>query len=162
MSADAITTSAYRAALDAHDPEALAAACTPDVVFNSPITSSIRFEGAGELADLFRNVLQVYDEFRCVGELGDDETRVVHLQARIGSQQLDEMQILRLDGWDKVREITMFVRPLPGLTTLAAGIGPRLARRRSRWRAALMAAFTRPLALMTRMGDKPVSRLARS
>jgi hypothetical protein len=162
MSAGAVDVSAYRAALDAGDPAALAEACTPDVVFNSPITATVRFEGADEFADLFRSVLEVYDELRCVDEVGTDEMRVLRLRARIGPQELDEVQILRLDGWGQVQEITMFVRPLPGVTALAAGLGPLLARRRSRWRAALLAALTRPLAAATRVGDRAAARLVQS
>jgi hypothetical protein len=153
--------SAWAAALDARDPDALVQACSPEVVFHSPITTSVGFEGPEEVSDLFRSVLEVYDDLRLVGEHGDDTPRIVHLHARIGRQELDEVQIVQLDGAGRAREVTMFVRPLPGLTTLAAGIGPLLARRRSRTRAVLLAAFTRPLALMTRSGDKRLARLAR-
>jgi SnoaL-like domain len=152
----------YRAAIDARDPAALAEACTPDVVFNSPITSSVRFEGREELAELFRSVLEVYDDLRCMDELGNgDEMRVLHLRARIGPQELEEVQLLRLDGRGQVREIAMFVRPLPGLTALAAALGPRLARRHSRWRAVLVAALSRPLAAATRIGERTGARLVK-
>jgi hypothetical protein len=161
MSTSATEVSPYRAALDARDPAALAEACTPDVVFNSPITSLVRFEGREEFAELFRTVLEVYDEFRCVDELGSGDTRVVHLHARVGGQGLDEVQIVRLDGSGKVREVTMFVRPLPGLAALTAALGPRLARRRSAWRGALLAALSRPLATMTRLGDRIGTRLVK-
>jgi SnoaL-like domain len=153
--------SPYRAAIDAQDPEALAAACAPDLVFHSPITSTIRFEGPAEMAKLYRTVLEVYDEQHCVAEFGTDDTRLVHLHARIGRQELDEVQILRLNDEGQVREITMYVRPLPGLTGLGAALAPRLARRRSRWRATLLAAMLRPLATATRMGDKTGARLVR-
>ena len=161
MSVEAAERSPYRAALEAQDPAALAEACAPDVVFHSPITSQIRFEGRDELAELFRNVLEVYDDFRFVDEFGTGDTRTVNLHARIGRQELDEVQIVRLDDSGKVREITMFVRPLPGLTTLLAGIGPRLARQRSGWRALAVSAMSRPLAAMTRAGDKPGARLVK-
>jgi hypothetical protein len=157
----AVEKSAYRAAAEAQDAAALAEACTPDVVFNSPITSLLRFEGREEFADLVTTVLDVYDEFRVVDEYDAGGVRVLHLHARVGSQELDEVQLLRLDDTGKVREITMFIRPLPGLTTLTAALGPRLARKRSRWRAALVAALSRPLAFMTRMGDKTGTRLVR-
>jgi hypothetical protein len=155
----ATEASAYRAAAAARDPDALAAACTEDVVFNSPITSSVRFEGREEFADLVRTVFGVYDEFRVMDEYDGGDVRVIHFNARVGWQELDEVQLLRLDDSGKVREITMFVRPLPGLTTLTAALGPRLARKRARWRAVLVAALSRPLAFMTRAGDKAGTRL---
>lgn len=154
-----VAASPYRAALDARDPDMLAAACTPDVVFNSPITSRVRIQGPGEFADLFRSVLEVYDEFRCVDELGTGDTRVVQLRARVGRQELEEVQIVRLDEAGRVREVTMFVRPLAGLAAVTAALAPRLAGRRSRWRGVLMAALSRPLAVMTRVGDRAGARL---
>jgi hypothetical protein len=161
MSTSAVAVSPYRAALEARDPDRLADACAQDVVFNSPITSGVRIEGARGFADLFRSVLEVYDEFECVDELGAGDTRTVQLRARVGRQELEEVQIVRLDDAGKVREVTMFVRPLPGLAALTAALAPRLARRRSRWRALLVAVMTRPLALMTRFGDKAGARLVR-
>jgi predicted SnoaL-like aldol condensation-catalyzing enzyme len=151
--------SPYRAAIDAHDPEALAAACAPDLVFHSPITSTIAFEGRDEMANLYRAVLEVYDEQHCVAEYESGDTLVVHLHARVGKQELDEVQILRLNGEGKVSEITMYVRPLPGLTALMAALAPKLAP--SRWRAGLLAGMSRPLATATRLGDKTGARLVR-
>lgn len=160
MSTNATEVSPYRAAIDAQDPEALAAACAPDLVFHSPITSTIHFEGPAEMANLYRTVLEVYEEQRCIGEFGADDTRLIHLRARIGRQELDEVQILRLNEQGQVREITMYVRPLPGLTLLAAALAPRLAR--SSWRSALLAVMLRPLAIATRLGDKTGARLVRT
>jgi SnoaL-like protein len=159
MSTDTTAISEYRAAIDAHDPEALAAACAPDLVFHSPITSTIQFEGRDEMLNLYRTVLEVYDEQHCVAEYESGNTLVVHLHARIGNQELDEVQILRMNEQGKVREITMYVRPLPGLTALMAALAPKLAR--SRWRAGVLAAMSRPLATMTRLGDKTGARLVR-
>jgi len=46
-----------------------------------------------------------------------------------------------------------------GLTALMAGLGPRLARRQSRSKAAAAALMTRPLAALTRSGDKVAVKL---
>jgi SnoaL-like protein len=159
MSTDTTAISEYRAAIDAQDPEALAAACAPDLVFHSPITSTIQFEGRDEMLNLYRTVLEVYDEQHCVAEYESGHTLVVQLHARIGDQELDEVQILRMNEQGKVREITMYVRPLPGLTALMAALAPKLAG--SRWRAGVLAAMSRPLATMTRLGDKTGARLVR-
>jgi hypothetical protein len=157
----ATEVSAYRAAIDAQDPEALGASCAPNLVFHSPISSTIQFEGREEMVNLYRTVLEVYDEQHCLGEYGTGDTRIVHLYARIGDQELDEVQILRLNDEGQVREITMYVRPLPGLTRLAAALAPRLARQRSPWRAALLGPMLRPLAAATRLGDRTGARLVR-
>jgi len=145
--------------MEARDPAALAAACTPDVAFNSPISMRVRFEGRQQFADLFRSVLEVYDDIRCVGEHESGTTSVLHLHARVGFEELDEIQLLRLDDQGRVREITMFVRPLPGLAALTAALPSRLVRRRSRAGAVLVALMTRPLAAATRIGDRLGARL---
>jgi hypothetical protein len=152
-----LAPSPYRAAVDACDPAALAAACAPDLVFHSPISNAARFQGPAEIERLYRTVLEIYDEQHLVAEYRSGDTLVVHLQARIGSQEMDEIQVLRLNDEGKVYDITMYVRPLPGLTRLAATLAPRLAP--SPWRALLVAMMLRPLAFITRVGDRLGVRL---
>ena len=157
-----MTTTAYRAAIDAHDPPALGAACTPDVVFRSPISNSAHFEGRAALESLYRTVHAVYDQRDCVAEHRDGDTVFLLFRARVGRQELDEVQVLRLNEEDLVREITMYVRPLPGLTRLTAALAPRLAAPHGRWRALLLAGMLRPLAFITRAGDRTGARLAKA
>jgi hypothetical protein len=49
--------------------------------------------------------------------------------------------------------MTMFFRPLPGLTALTARLTPRLAAQQGRARSLALAAMTRPVAALTRAGD---------
>jgi SnoaL-like protein len=153
LGADAVTESRYSAAIEARDLVALAEACTPDVVFHSPMTSSAPFVGHDEVAELFSSVLDLYDELQCIEEFGTDERRVVHLRARIGRRELHEVQILHLDGWEQVREITAFARPSPGVTALAAGPGPRTGHRCQAW--SRLAVARRPL--LRRLSAIPIS-----
>ena len=152
-----LAPSPYRAAVDAKDPAALAAACAPNLVFHSPISNAARFEGPGEIERLYRTVLGVYDDQELVAEYAVGDTLVVHLRAWIDGTEMDEIQVLRLNDQGKIYDITMYVRPLPGLTLLASRLAPRLAP--SRWRAILLTLMLRPLALMTRFGDRIGVRL---
>ena len=151
------TRSDYWLAVEAEDPKALAAACAPELVFHSPISNLARFQGQADIERLYRTVLEVYDEQHLVAEYRSGDTLVVQLMARIGSQELDEVQVMRLNDEGKVYDTTMYVRPLPGLTLLAAALAPKLAP--SRWRALLLTLMLRPLALMTRFGDRLGVRL---
>jgi hypothetical protein len=45
-------------------------------------------------------------------------------QARVGSQPFEEAQLLRLDDEARIKEITLFGRPMPALTTLMITLGP--------------------------------------
>jgi hypothetical protein len=154
MSVAVAQVSPYRAAQEAKDSDALAAACSPDVVFNSPITKRTRFSGRDQVRELFRVVLDVYEEVEVLEELDcGHNIRVMRFRGRIGKQELDQVQLLRLDDDGRVWEITMYVRPLAALTALTAALGPVLARRHARWRGAAVAAMSRPLARMVAAGD---------
>ena len=61
--------------------------------------------------------------------------------------------LVRLDERASVTEMTMFFRPLPGLTALTARLTPRLAAQRGLMRALAVAAMTRPVAALTSRAD---------
>ena len=149
-----------RVAFEAGDLDGVAEALAPDVVLLSPVTSSFRFAGRDEVAALLGIVRDVFEELRYVEEFGDGAVRALVFQARVNGQQLEGTDILRLDEMGRVREIRVFIRPLPGLTALTAALAPRLARETGRARAAAVAGMVRPLAAMTRLTDVPGSRLA--
>jgi hypothetical protein len=146
--------------LKARDFDGVAAALAPDVVLYSPITSAIRFEGRDKVTSLLRTVREVVEELEYVHDFGDGNQHILVFRARAGGRQIEGTDVLRLDHEGRAREITVFVRPLAGLTAFTATLAPRLARQRGRGRSALVAAIARPLALMTRIGDGPTARLA--
>jgi hypothetical protein len=65
---------------------------------------------------------------------------------------------MRLDDAGTVREFTAFFRPLPGVATLAAALGPSVAPTRPR--ALVIRALASPLAAAIRLGERIVPRLA--
>jgi hypothetical protein len=152
---------AFRRAFEARDMTALADALAPEVVLHSPITSSFRFEGRDEVAALLETVSGVFEDFHYLHEFGDADGDVGALvfAARVGGQQLQGTDILRFDEQGRVSEIRVFVRPLAGLTAFARELAPRLARRRGRAPAFAVARMLGPVALGTRLGDVPASRL---
>jgi SnoaL-like protein len=148
-----------RVAFEARDFEGVARALSPDVVLHSPITSSFRFEGRDEVASLLETVRGVVDDLHYLDDVGDTGVRAIVFGARVGGQRIEGTDVLRLDEQGRVREIRVFVRPLAGLTAFGAALAPRLARRRGRMRAFAVARMLGPVALMTRLGDVPASRL---
>lgn len=54
-----------------------------------------------------------------------------------------------------------YIRPLPGLTAVMAGLGPRVARERGRMVSVAIRAMTAPLAFFTRVGDRIAVRVAK-
>jgi hypothetical protein len=159
-SAGAATTRRFREAFEAADLEGVLSTLSPDVVLNSPITTSGAFFGLDELRSLMTALFDTLEDVEHFEDFGDEETRCLASRARVGRQALTESFLVRLDDEARIREITVFIRPLPGLTALLAGLGPRLARRRGPAYAAAMAAMSKPLAIVTRTGDKTGARLA--
>jgi hypothetical protein len=144
---------AYREAGEARDLDALMNALTPDVVFHSPLSATARFAGQRDLRRLFGVVLGAVSDMRYHTDVGDDRTRMVAATARVGRQEIEEAALLTLNEDGLVEEITMWVRPLPGLTALMAAIGTGLAKGRPGL-PLLVGAAVKPLHALTRAGDR--------
>jgi hypothetical protein len=151
---------AYRAAAEAHDVPAMLACMAPDVTLKSPITDRFAFSGHAQMRDLLEDVYSVIEDVRYLADAGDARTRLLTLEGRVRGQRLDEAMLVTLDDEGLITRMELFVRPLPGLTALAATLGPRVARRRSRTRALAVRTMIAPLAFMTRHGEGAGSRLA--
>lgn len=94
-------------------------------------------------------------------EVGDDSTRALFHHGRCGREDLEEAQLLRFDENGLITELTLFGRPLPAATEIMGRIGPLLLRKQGRPAAArLVAALTKPLAVVTRLGEKHIVPLA--
>lgn len=144
---------AYREAGEAGDLDALMATLAPDAAFHSPLSATARFTGERDLRELFGVVLGVVSGMRYHTDVGDDRVRMLAATARVGRQELEESALLRFGEHGLVEEITLWVRPLPGLTALMAAIGTGLARGR-RGLPLLVGAATGTLHAMTRAGDR--------
>jgi hypothetical protein len=154
-------TAAYRAAAEAHDVDGMLACMAPGVVLASPITDAFSFEGREQMRVLLEDVFAVMEDVRYSVDAGDARTRLLRLSGRIGGQRLDEAMVVWLDDDGLIERLELYVRPLPGLTAMAAALGPRVAARHSRPRALVVRAMMAPLALMTRRGEGLGARLAR-
>lgn len=151
----------FPAAVVAGDLAAITDTITEDVVLISPITSRLRFEGRDEVTELMSVVLETFEDIQVFEEFGAGDRRAVAWRAHIGDQGMEGTDILLLNEEGKVREIRLFIRPLPGLATATAALASRLARRRSKTRGAAMAAIVRPLAFAIRRGEAIAPRLVR-
>jgi hypothetical protein len=82
-------------------------------------------------------------------------------RARIDGQPIEWVDHLRLGPDGRIRELTVFFRPLPGTASALRVMGAGLSRPRSPVRAALISVLSRPLGFMTRAGDGIGARLVR-
>ena len=146
---------ALRAAGESGDADAVAALLAPDVVFHSPITARIRFEGKEEVAALHRDIFAVLKDLDTTDPLALGDTRSFSFRARVRGVELEAMVLVRFNEQGQIVEFKVFARPLAALATLFAALPPRVsARRRGRLWGALAAVLTRPLALALRTADR--------
>jgi ketosteroid isomerase-like protein len=158
----ATTVARWRAAGERGDVDAAAACLSSDIVLSSPLTEQFRFEGPDQLRDFLASAFTAVEDIRFHTETGQGDTYALVYRARVGGQPFEEAQLLRLDDEARIREITLFGRPMPALTALMISAGSELARRQGRRGvAALMRASAAPVHAMVTFGDRRVVPLTR-
>jgi len=154
-SPDQSTTAArYRRAAEAHDIEGMLDTLAPDIVLRSPITDRVVFQGRDEIRELLQSVFATIHDIRYFADVGDRRSRALFDRAIVNGQPLEQATRIELDADERIREITLFFRPLPGLATLTAELVPRVARKHGRFRATMARLLLAPLGLATRIGDR--------
>ncbi len=152
----------FRAAMEARDLRAVVDSFAPDAVLHSPFTAKLTFTGRDQIGAVTKVILDVFDDLQYTEELRGENAAFLVSRAKVGGQDIEIVDDMRLGPDGKIRELTVFFRPLPAtaaaLRLVAAGLG----RRKSPARAAVISALTRPLAFMTRTGDGIGVRLVRS
>src|SRR5947208_5875423 len=150
---------ALRAAGESGDADALAELLAPDVVFHSPLTDRVLFEGRDEVVALHRDIFAVLEVIDTTEPLALGDTRSFTFRARVRGVELEAMNLLRFNEQGQIADYKIFIRPLPGLATLFAALPPRVsARRRGRLKGALAALLARPLAFALRTADRLTPR----
>jgi SnoaL-like domain len=109
---------AFRAAVEAKDLAAAGDVLADDVVFRSPVVFK-PYEGSEAVLVVLGAVVQVFEDFRYTGQAESDELAVLMFATRVGDRELEGVDILRFDEDDRVRELTVMVRPMSGVHALA-------------------------------------------
>jgi hypothetical protein len=151
------TITAWRTAGENGDATAAAACLAPEVEMISPLTAQFRFHGPAQVTDVLASAFEVIHDIRYHTEVGADDTWALFYHGMARREPVEEAQLLRLNGQGLIREITFFGRPLPALTEVMAGIGPRLLRRqRQPGLARLVGLATAPLNALTKLGERTI------
>jgi ketosteroid isomerase-like protein len=155
------TAAAWRAAIESGDAAAATACLAPDVQVISPLTAEFRFSGPAQVGDMLAAAYEVIKDIRVHTEVGTGDTRALFFYASVAGQPLEEAQLLRFDEAGRIRELTLFGRPLPAGTAVMARIGPKLLRRPGRpGMGRLIGIAVAPIAALTRLGEKRLVPLA--
>ncbi len=112
--------SSFRKAVEARDPEAMAATLAENVVFRSPVAFK-PYPGKAITAAILRGVLRVFEDFRYVRELtgGEGRDHALVFEARIGDVRVEGCDFLHLDETGLIDEFTVMVRPLSAAQALS-------------------------------------------
>jgi hypothetical protein len=148
-------------AMRERDYATVADSLAPDVVIHSPITDSIRFRGRDDALAVLKIVSEAMEGLEHHDLVGADDVWTQRFRVRVRGRLLEGMDLLRFDEAGRLRELTVFIRPLPGLTALAAAVAPGVGRRRGRLTAIALRLLVEPLAAMTRQGDRLIGWLLR-
>jgi ketosteroid isomerase-like protein len=114
----------FRTAVEAADPDAMAALLADDVVFTSPVAFK-PYEGKAITAAILRGVFRVFEDFRYVREVSsaDGRDHVLEFEATVDGKAVNGADFLRLDDTGKIADFKVMVRPLSAANALAAAMG---------------------------------------
>jgi SnoaL-like domain len=125
MSAPAPTT--FERAVDAKDIGALTELLAPDVAFRSPVVYRA-YEGRELVSAVLGAASRVFEDFEYVQRFHSDDRAALIFKARVGSRNVEGLDLVRFDEDGMVSELTVMVRPMSGVHALAEAMGEELER----------------------------------
>jgi len=117
--------SAFRTAVESGDIAQLIALLAEDVEFRSPAVYA-PYRGREAAAEVLRAVFEVCEEFAYTSEIRDGDREILMFTAKVGDREIQGCDFIRFDGEGRVRELTVMMRPLSGLTAVVEGVGAYL------------------------------------
>jgi SnoaL-like domain len=119
-------THSFRAAVEAHDLDALTATLAPDVVLHSPVTFH-PYAGRETVGTLLGLIAGTFEDLRYTDEFqSPDGVQALVFRTRVGDRELEGLDLLRLGADGLIADLTVMLRPLSGLVALAQAIGPKV------------------------------------
>lgn len=119
--------SAFREAVESRDLVAIGALLADDVVFRSPVAHK-PYEGKKITAAILANVIEVFEDFHYVRELGDDAGHALVFEAKVDGLQITGCDFLVLNDNGLITDFMVMVRPLKAAHALADAMGARFDR----------------------------------
>ncbi|THA57603.1 nuclear transport factor 2 family protein [Streptomyces sp. A1136] len=139
------TADRFRSAVDSRDLASLGELFTEDVRLNSPVKFA-PFEGKAMVLALFGVLLRTFEDFRYVGRLdgtaeagapetaatpteaaeaaesAEDPASVLVFRATVNGKQIHGIDLLHLDADERIKGITVMVRPQSAVQALGEAV----------------------------------------
>jgi len=116
---------AFRAAVESADAGVIAAALAPEVTFRSPAVHA-PYVGRETVQVVLAAVVQVFEEFHYVDTITEGAREMLRFQARVGSRDVDGVDIVTYDDRGLVSELTVMIRPLSALNAVREAMAAQL------------------------------------
>lgn len=115
----------FRRAAEAKDVDLMMETLREDVVLHSPILFR-GFEGREIVGQVLTHVAATLEDLHYVNELADENTVALRFKARVEDLELEGIDFLELDEDGRVKELTVFMRPMSALTRFNERMAERL------------------------------------
>jgi hypothetical protein len=107
------------------NPEILDQILTDDVKFHSPFVWKPK-EGKAITIAILTTVTKVFEDFKYVREIIDEENASLEFEAKIGELTLRGVDLMKFDSDGKIIDFEVMVRPANALQALGMEMGRRL------------------------------------
>jgi hypothetical protein len=119
--------SAFRAAVESKDFDALEATLSPDVVFRSPVVFS-PYEGRDAVAGLLRVVGTVLaPKLTYQWQVREGDREVLCFRSQVGARDVEGVDLIRYGDDGLVAELVVMMRPASALAAVRDAVGALLA-----------------------------------
>ena len=115
----------YTAALERWDAERIVATLADDVVIRVAVHDA-PMRGKDIARFLFGVLAEELGPLRPSGEIVEGTRAVVLFDTTIGERRAQGLNVIELDDSGRIRELTVFFRPLESLAAIAEAVGRRM------------------------------------
>ena len=107
----------FRAAVENRDLEAMGACLADEVRFFSPVAFQ-PFESREVVTAVLGFVMENFEDFEYVDELGDGKSHMLRFRARVGDREVEGVDLLEENADGLVERFTVMLRPLSALMAM--------------------------------------------
>jgi limonene-1,2-epoxide hydrolase len=115
----------FRAAVEARDHDAMIATLAPECQLYSPVAFK-PFDGRDAVAEVFWNVMNVFEDFEYLDELESDDSHALIFRARVGDKSVQGLDHFHVRDDGLIDEFTVMIRPLSALVAMGEAMAPRV------------------------------------
>lgn len=116
---------AFADAVRARDLDAIRATLAEDIELYGPVFAE-PFVGRAQVGGLFGVLLEAFEGVEIIDEVVSGDRFVLAFRAEVGGQPIEVVDLLSFDDDGRIETFTVTARPLAGIQSLAAAVGPHL------------------------------------